>query len=114
MVQEYKQIFESYFRVHSGRRLTKTLLVKMNETVSAQGGKFTVILFDMSPLERDEYRQFLQSQGIHMVDCARPEMIDRKLRLEDGHPAKALNELVAGWIEPLEVVGPPGRLISSK
>jgi hypothetical protein len=114
MVQEYKQIFESYFRVHSGRRLTQALLAKMNEKVIAEGGKFTVILFDMSPLERDEYRQFLQSQRIHTVDCARPEMTDRKLRLEDGHPAKALNELVAGWMEPLEVVEPSGRLISSK
>ena len=114
MVQEYEQIFESYFRVHSGRRLTKALVVKMNEKVSAEGGKFTVILFDMSPEERADYRQFLQSQRINIVDCARPELKDRSLRLWDGHPAKRLNELVAGWMEPLEMVEPSGRLISTE
>jgi hypothetical protein len=94
--------------------LTKALLVKMSEEVSAEGGKFTVILFDMSPEERADYRQFLQSQRINIVDYARPEMKDRSLRLWDGHPAKELNELAAGWMEPLEVVEPSGRLISAK
>ena len=86
--------------------MTKALLVKMNEKVSAEGGKFTVILFDMSPEERADYRQFLQSQRINIVDCARPEMKDRSLRLWDGHPAKGLNELVAGWIEPVNRESP--------
>jgi hypothetical protein len=114
MVQEYKQILESYVRVHNRRRLTETLLVKMNETVRAEGGKFTVILFDMSPEERTDYRQFLQSQRINIVDCERPEMSDRSLRLADGHPGKGLNELLAGWIEPLILVEPSGRLVSTE
>ena len=37
-----------------------------------------------------------------------------RLRLWDGHPAKGLNELMAGWMEPLEVIEPSGRLISAK
>jgi hypothetical protein len=41
-------------------------------------------------------------------------MKDRSLRLWDGHPVKGLNELMAGWMEPLEVIEPSGRLISAK
>jgi hypothetical protein len=114
MVQEYKQIFESYFRVRSGRRLTKALLVKMNQLVAAQGGKLTIILFDMSDEERAQYRAFLQSQRIDFVDGGRPERLDRSLRLADGHPAKAMNEILAGWLEPLEMVQPSERLVSTK
>lgn len=104
MAQEYKEIAESYLRVRYKRKLTETLLVKMNEAVHAEGGKFAVILFDLAPVERAEYRAFLQSQRISFIDCDRPEMKDKKLRLPDGHPDHGLNELVAQWIEPLSVV----------
>ena len=110
MVQEYKQILASWVRVHNKRKLTEALLVKMNETVRAEGGKFTVILFDMSPQERIDYRQFLEARHINIVDCGRPEMNDKSLRLPDGHPSKRLNELLAGWIEPVEAVRPSGQL----
>jgi hypothetical protein len=76
----------------------------MNEAVRTQGGKFTVILFDMSPEERKDYRKFLESRGIRFIDCDRPELQDKKLRLPDGHPNRELNELLAQWIEPLQVV----------
>ena len=113
MVQEYKQLFESHGRVQNRRRLTETLLVKMNEVVQSEGGKFTVILFDMSPAERTDYRRFLESQGINFVNCDRPEMNDKKLRLADGHPARGLNQLTAGWIEPI-AMAPSDRLLSKK
>ena len=114
MAQEYKQILGSWVRVHNRRKLTETLLVKMNETVRAEGGKFTVILFDMSVQERSDYRQFLQSQSIRIVDCARPEMSDKTLRLADGHPARGLNELLAGWIEPVETLPRPDKFMSAQ
>jgi hypothetical protein len=104
MVQDYGDIFESYQRVRSKRQLTEALLVKMDETVRGQGGKFTVILFDMTPEERKDYRTFLGEQGINFADCDRPEMKDKSLRLPDGHPSGALHELVAKWIEPLVMV----------
>jgi hypothetical protein len=110
MVEEYKEIFESYRRVQNKRRLTEALLVKMNQLALAEGGKFTVILFDMTPQERADYRNFLQSQGINFVNCAQPQMTDRSLRLMDGHPGRGLNQLLAGWIEPLQVVEPAPRV----
>jgi hypothetical protein len=58
----------------------------------------------MSPPERKDYRKFLESQSISFVDCDRPELQDKKLRLPDGHPSQALNELLAQWIEPLQVM----------
>ena len=103
LVQDYGDIFESYGRVRKKRQLTETLLEKMSETVRAQGGKFTVLLFDMSPEERVDYRKFLESQQIAFVDCGRPELKDKKLRLPDGHPSAALHELVAKWMEPLQI-----------
>jgi hypothetical protein len=103
MVQDYRDIFESYRRVRNKRRLTEELLAKMNETARGQGGKFTVILFDMSPEERQAYRKFLESRGIAFVDGDRPELKDKRLRLPDGHPTGALHELVAKWMEPLQV-----------
>ena len=105
MVQDYRDILESYRRVRNKRQMTETLLVKMNQLVRSKGGNFTVILFDMTPEERADYRRFLVSQGIHFVDCDHPELHDRSLRLADGHPSGRLNELVAQWIEPVEAEG---------
>jgi hypothetical protein len=106
MVQEYTQIFDSYWRVRVKRRTTQRLLVEMNRLVNAQGGKFTVILFDLPAKDRPEYRRFLDTERIAYVDCERPELHDQKLRQPDQHPTKALNELVAGWIEPIHVDSP--------
>jgi len=101
MAQEYKQIFESYGRVRVKRQTTQKLLVEMNRLVSGEGGKFTVILFDLDPEDRPEYRRFLDAQHIAFIDCDRPELRNRSLRQPDGHPAKGMNELLAGWIEPV-------------
>ena len=78
----------------------------MNETVLAAGGKFTVILFDMTPEQRRDYRDFVRSRGIPFVDCDHPEMTDKRLRLPDGHPNEELNRLLAQWIEPLPSANP--------
>jgi hypothetical protein len=100
MVQEYKQIFESFRRVRVKRDTTQKLLLEMNQLVNREGGRFSVILFDLDPRDRREYRQYLDSEHVAYVDCDKPELNDKKLRQPDGHPAKALNELLAGWIEP--------------
>jgi hypothetical protein len=78
----------------------------MNRLVNAEGGKFTVILFDFEAKDRTEYRRSLEAQRIAYVDCERPELHDQKLRQPDQHPTKALNELVAGWIEPVNRESP--------
>jgi hypothetical protein len=101
-------------RVHNKRRLTEALLVKMDETVRAQGGKFTVILSDVLPDDRKDYRKFLESNGIAFVDYDRPELKDKKLRLPDGHPNGALHELFAQWMEPLQVATDRGAQASVK
>jgi hypothetical protein len=75
----------------------------MNETVRAAGGRFAVILFDFEPVQRKDYRKFLASEQIAFIDCDRPELNDRALRLPDGHPNAKLNELLADWVEPAEV-----------
>ena len=103
LVEDYRDIFESLTRVRNKRRLTEALLVKMNETVREQGGKFTVILSDVLPEDRKDYRKFLESKAIAFVDYDRPELKDQKLRLPDGHPNGALHELFAQCMEPLQV-----------
>jgi len=117
MIQDYRDMWESLGRVRKKRQLTETLLVKMNEAVRAEGGIFTVMLVDMTPEERNDYRKFLGSQNIRFIDCDHPELKDRKLRLPDGHPDEALNELFAQWIEPLQVVtnrGAEARSLSER
>jgi hypothetical protein len=109
MMQDYRDILESRERVRNKRQLTETLFVKMNEAVRAEGGLFTVILFDLSPEDRRDYRRFLESRVIHFIDCDRRELQDRKLRLPDGHPNRELNELLAHWIEPIQVVSGPNE-----
>jgi len=101
LVQDYLDMAAAYPRVRNKRQITETLIAKMNEAIQGYGGKFTVILFDLSPQERNQLRQFLQSQQIAFLDCDRPEMRDRSRRLPDGHPNQLLNQLVAGWIEPI-------------
>ena len=103
LVQDYGDILESLRRVRNKRHLTEALLIKMDETVRGQGGKFTVILSDVLPEDRKDYRKFLESKGIAFVDYDRPELKDKKLRLPDGHPNGSLHELFAQWMEPLQV-----------
>jgi hypothetical protein len=101
MVQDYDLLAKSYLRLRGKREVTQILLAKMNETVLAAGGKFRIILMDMTPEERNDYRRFLESRNIAFIDCDRPELRDRSLRLSDGqHPTGKLNELLAQWIEP--------------
>jgi hypothetical protein len=113
MVQDYDLLIKSYLRLRDKRRVTEMLLTKMNEVVAASGGKFTVILFDLEPDERKDYRRFLESQHIAMIDCDRPETKDPTLRIFDGlHPTPKLNALLAEWIEPEAT--PSARVVSAK
>jgi hypothetical protein len=119
LVQDYDLIIKSYLRVREKRKATQTILVEMNDLVRSASGTFTVILFDMDPEERQAYRHFLESQRIAFVDCDRPERMDPKLRLPDGHPARKLNELLAGWIEPvatptLQAASDQNQVVSGK
>jgi hypothetical protein len=113
LAQDYGLIIGSYPRRRVKRQTTETLLVKMDETVRAASGKFKVILFDLSPKERQEYRAFLDSQRVAYIDCDQPERLDPKLRLRDQqHPTGALNALLAEWIEP--VAGATPQTLSGK
>jgi hypothetical protein len=114
LAQDYYLRIETYPRMRNKRGVTEALLVKMNETVLAAGGKFTVILFDMSPEQRHDYRDFARSHGIPFVDCEHPEMTDKHLRLPDGHPNEELNRLLARWIEPLPLAGEGSNERASK
>jgi hypothetical protein len=111
LVQDYSLLAKSFFRMREKRQITEQLLAKMNETVRAAGGKFTVLLFDMDEPERKDYRQFLQSRNIAFIDCDRPERHELSLRLSDRqHPTRKLNELLAEWIEP--VAAAPAQTVS--
>jgi len=114
LAQDYYQRITSYPRVRQKRGVTEALLVKMNQTVLAAGGKFTVILFDMSPDQRHDYREFARSHGIPFVDCDHPEMTDKRLRLSDGHPNAELNRLLAQWIEPVATTNGGGNQRAGK
>jgi len=96
--------------MHNKRSVTEALLQKMNDAVHACGGKFTVILFDLTPGERRDYRAFVESHGIRFLDCDRPQMTDQRLRLPDGHPNEQLNRLLAQWIEPALAGGENAKL----
>ena len=102
MAEEYVELGEAYLRVRQRRRVTQTLLARMNDLVRDQGGTFTVILFDLEPKDRQEYREFLESRHVAFVDCDRPELKDPALRLPDGHPNQKMNELLATWLEPVK------------
>jgi hypothetical protein len=109
MVEDYVQMAETYTRVRNKRLVTEMLLAQMDETVRSRGGKFSAILFDLSPEQRKSYRAYLQSKQIAFVDCDHPELSDRSLRFADGHPNQRMNELLAGWIEPAEVTAKQRR-----
>lgn len=101
LAEDYYQRAASFPRIRNKRSVTETILAKMNQTVLAAGGKFTVIFFDVTPDQRHDYRDFASSHGIRFIDCDHPQMTDKHLRLSDGHPNEELNRLVAQWIEPL-------------
>jgi len=105
LVQDYDLIIKSYLRVRVKRKATQALLVKMNDVVRSASGKFSVLLFDLDPTERQQYRSFLDSQHIAYVDCDWPERMDPKLRLSDRqHPTAQLNALLAERMEPVTAV----------
>jgi hypothetical protein len=109
MVEDYYDMARAWRRMRDKQRVTEMLLAKMNETMVGRGAQFTVIVFDMAEKQRAAYRQFLASRGIAFIDCGRPELGDRSLRLADGHPNQWLNEMLAGWIEPKQVTVNDGR-----
>ncbi len=109
LVEDYWEMARSHARVRNKRQVTEMLLAKMDEWVRAHGGKFSVILFDLSPEQRASYRSFLEARSIAFVDCEHPELSDRGLRLADGHPGPKLNALLAGWIGPQQVTANQGR-----
>jgi len=109
LVEDYYQIIRSYPRVRKKQQVTEALLVKMNECVRRNAGNFAVILFELMPDKRKHYREFLASRHIAFVDCDRPEMSDRKLRLPDGHPNVKMNQLLAEWIDPMLVLSARNR-----
>ena len=101
MVQDYDLLAKSYWRMRGKKEVTQILLAKMDETVRVAGAKLRIILMDMTPEERNDYRHFLESRNIAFIDCDRPETRDRSLRLSDGlHPTGKLNEMIARWIDP--------------
>ena len=104
MAHDYKLILQSYFRLKDKRRATELLLVKMNEIVRAQGGKFTVILLDLTPDQQPDYRQFLDSRQIAYIEDNRPGPMEKNLRLPDGHPNGKLNSLLAESIDPMPIL----------
>lgn len=109
LAQDYYQRIATYPRMRNKRDVAQALLAKMNGTVLAAGGKFTVIFFDMTPDQRRDYSQFARLHGIRFVDCEHREMTDKHLRLPDGHPNAELNRLLAQWIEPLPLAGEGGN-----
>lgn len=101
LAEDYYRRASTLSRTLNKRSVTETILAKMNQTVSAAGGRFTIIFFDMTPDQRRDYREFARSHGIRFIDCDHPQMTDKRLRLSDGHPNEELNLLLARWLEPL-------------
>ena len=99
MVEEYYEMAEAWKRVHQKRAVTQTLLLRMDQLARSAGAKFTVILFDLWPKDREAYRPFLASHHIAFIDCDHSELNDKSLRLPDGHPNQKLNELLSQWID---------------
>jgi hypothetical protein len=100
MVEEYSEMAESWKRVHQKREVTEALLARMDQLARSAGAKFTVIVFDLYPQDRQVYKQFLVSHSIAFIDCDHPELNDKSLRQPDGHPTGKLNQLLTQWIDP--------------
>jgi hypothetical protein len=104
MAEEYYEMAEAWTRVHKQRAVTQAILTRMEHAAQLSSAKFTVILFDLEPKDRQAYRQFLASRSIAFIDCDHPELNDKSYRQPDGHPNAKLNELLARWIDPESTV----------
>lgn len=100
MAEEYYEMGEAWKRVHQKRAVTQALLVQMDHLAQVANAKFTVIVFDLYPQDRQVYRQFLQSRKIAFIDCDHSQLNDKSLRQSDGHPTAKLDELISEWIDP--------------
>jgi hypothetical protein len=100
MAEEYYEMAEAWTRVHNQRAVTQAILTRMEHSTQLSGAKFTVILFDLEPKDRQVYRQFLTARGIAFIDCDHPELKDKTYRQADGHPNAKLNQLLARWVDP--------------
>ncbi len=100
MAEEYYEMAEAWKRVHNQRAVTQAILIRMEHAAQLSGAKFTVVLFDLEPKDRQVYRQFLNARNIAFIDSDHPELKDKIYRLPDGHPNAKLNELLARWIDP--------------
>lgn len=99
MLEQFYEKTGAFPRVYRKRAVTQAILIRMHHLALLSGAKFTVILFDLDPTDRQPYRNFLSSRNIAFLDCDSPELHDQSLRQPDGSPNAKLNALLAGWIE---------------
>lgn len=104
LAEQYYETAKAWTRVRNRRAVTQAILTRMQHAVELAGAKFTVILFDFQPQDRQAYREFLSSRGIAFLDCGRPELGGQSYRQPDGRPNASLNELLAEWIAPASPV----------
>jgi hypothetical protein len=81
------QLREKY-RAHldHGRQVTQLALAEMGAVARRGGSRFAVVLLELAPAAKDEYRRFLAERGVDAIDCTEPYP-GAYGRLRDGrHP----------------------------
>ena len=92
---------DTYMRVRTRRRdsqkrqVTEKLFLELSNLAKNHGAKFLVVLLYPSEKQRLHYLEFLQANGIQVVDCTYPMTEEMKVRGE-GHPNGKMNTL---WAE---------------
>lgn len=96
------------------KEVTRSLLLEMQDTAVAAGGRFAVVVLHGGEAFADEYIEFMQAAGLDYVDCIYPvRPLPRELRVRgEWHPNAALHlfwaDCIAAGLEALHLAAMPG------
>jgi hypothetical protein len=79
------------------RQLTRRLMVEMDERARNAGSKFMVVILAADESTREDYKKYLDGQGIRAVNCVLSD--SDLLTRRRGHPNEEANRIWADCIE---------------
>lgn len=105
LMEEATNTVKSAQRTRNKREVSRAIMLEMNKSAKENGGKLVILLGEITPEVRADYRSFLEEKGIPFVDGFHPKQMDKSMKTVDGHhPNRALTEFWASrLVEALRV-----------
>lgn len=105
LLEEAITTVRSAQRTSKKREVSRAIMLEMEKSAKENNGKLIILLGEISPEVRADYRSFLQEHNVSFVDGFHPNQMDKSMKTIDGHhPNRTMTEFWASkLIEALRV-----------